>query len=426
MRISKYRKTVSGKSRVLYIAKKIEEIKTRRKARREHILKSKHYDKRMNLMKQMVETPKTSIIKSQKLDTVSKTPIPQHPTILDIKPEKMPIIKMDEKVQIPEMEVIMEDIPIVRFPIISPNTPKDTKKNIPIATPIQSPTTRTTTRTINKQDYIIAIPSYNRPDLIQVKTLALLHRYKIPTNKIIIFVANQEQHDLYKEKIPEFLYGGLVIGHLGLKNQRNFIMDYFPEGQHIVQMDDDLDKIMELILQMKMDSKKHSRGSSKNKSKRNSQFIKNLKPLDDLDAFIKRAFKICNEKGIFLWGVYPLANARFMSPKVTTDLRFIVGPFWGIINRHRPDLRITIDEKENSERTLQYYTIDNSVLRFNNIGIETRYYTNKGGMQDEGKDRKAEALKSVYYLHQKYPKLTKIYLGKKSGVPEIRIRKYSS
>ena len=82
---------------------------------------------------------------------------------------------------------------------------------------------------------------------------------------------------------------------------------------------------------------------------------------------------------------------------------------------------ITIDEKENTERTLQHYTIDGAVLRFNNIGIETRYYKNKGGMQDEGKNRKEEALKSVYYLHSKYPKLTKIYLGKKSGVPEIRM-----
>ena len=110
-----------------------------------------------------------------------------------------------------------------------------------------------------------------------------------------------------------------------------------------------------------------------------------------------------------------------MTPKVTTDLRFIVGPMWGNINRHRPDLRLTIDEKENTERTLQHWVIDHKVLRFNGVGIETKYYKNKGGMQNEGKNRKEEALKSVYYLHQKYPQLTKIYLGKKSGVPEIKM-----
>jgi len=110
-----------------------------------------------------------------------------------------------------------------------------------------------------------------------------------------------------------------------------------------------------------------------------------------------------------------------MTETTTTNLRFIVGPMFGIINRHRPDLQLTVDEKENSERTLQHWVIDGKVLRFNNVGIETNYYKNKGGMQNEGKDRKEEALKSTIYLHNKYPSITKIHLGKKSGVPEIKL-----
>ena len=54
---------------------------------------------------------------------------------------------------------------------------------------------------------------------------------------------------------------------------------------------------------------------------------------------------------------------------------------------------------------------------------ETKYYTNKGGLQSEGKNRQQEALKSVHYLHNKYPTLTKIYLGKKSGMPELKFIK---
>ena len=113
-----------------------------------------------------------------------------------------------------------------------------------------------------------------------------------------------------------------------------------------------------------------------------------------------------------------------MTDTVTTDLRFIVGPFWGMINRHRKDLQLTINEKENSERTLQNWVIDGSVLRFNNIGIETKYYKNKGGMQNNSTDpnyRKEEALKSAHYLHNKYPTLTKLNLSKKSGIPEIKL-----
>ena len=130
---------------------------------------------------------------------------------------------------------------------------------------------------------------------------------------------------------------------------------------------------------------------------------------------------MCIDKKIFLWGVYPLGVAFYMTDTITTDLRFIVGPMWGIINRHRKDLKLTIDEKEDSERTLQHWIIDGAVLRFNNVAIDTRYYKNKGGLQAEGKNRKQEALKSVYYLNKLYPELTKIYLGKKSGIPELKL-----
>ena len=260
-------------------------------------------------------------------------------------------------------------------------------------------------------EYIIVIPSYNRPELIQSKTLSLLHKHNINSKLIYIFVSDKEQYDLYKAKVPSSLYNKLIIGVKGLKNQRNFINNYYTEGLQIVQMDDDIDKIVQLV----------SRSKSKRVSRSKSSKYKTLKPIQDLDTFIKAAFEKCNSNGIFLWGVYPLANSYFMTETVTTDLRFIVGPMFGIINRHRPDLQLTVDEKENSERTLQHWVIDGKVLRFNNVGVETKYYKNKGGMQNEGKDRKKEALASITYLHNKYPNITKVYLGKKSGVPEIKL-----
>jgi len=259
---------------------------------------------------------------------------------------------------------------------------------------------------ISKQSkYIIVIPSYNRPELIQQKTLSLLKKHSIKSSHIVIFVANREQYDLYKSKIPKTLYHKLVIGVKGLKNQRNYISNYYPEGTHIVQMDDDLEKIVQLNVE-------------------NGK--KTIEPISNLDTFIKKAFLLCQTNTIFLWGVYPLANSHFMTNTITTNLRFIVGPMWGMINRHHPDLELTIDEKENTERTLQYWSMDGKVLRFNNVGIETKYYKNKGGMQNEGKNRKEEALKSVQYLHNKYPTITKLHLGKKSGVPELKLIRHKA
>ena len=308
----------------------------------------------------------------------------------------------------------------------------------------------------NDDNYVIAIPSYNRPDTIQVKTLAVLNRHHIDPKRITIFVANQQQYKLYKSTLPTFLYNNIVIGLLGLKNQRNFINSYYPEGMHIVEMDDDITKIVQLVVH-----RHSSRGSgsirnkykTQHKTQHKSQTRVNLgrllkmvktskllktaklakidkalklkkttKDIDDLNGFIINAFARCLENNIFLWGVYPVSNnAYFMTDNITTDLRFIVGPMWGMINRHRPELKLTVDEKENSERTLQHWVLDGAVLRFNNIGIETVYYKNKGGMQDEGKNRKQEALKSVYYLHQIYPDITKIVLNKKSKIPEIKM-----
>lgn len=386
--VEKVIKSTTSKSKVRKLAQKIKSIQAKQKT---HI-GIKTY--KSQIAKQITKQNIKKHITSTGLDTVSPTPIPQQPTKLDL--ITTPIIQPGN-VNIPDMEPIEIQPNIIRFQ----------HKTLPA--PVPAP---------HQQEYIIVIPTYNRPDIIQVKTLALLNRHKINPQNITLFVANKEQYDIYKEKVPAFLYGSIVIGVIGLKNQRNYIMDYYPEGKQIVQMDDDLDKIVELVV-----SKKTIKSTTRMamQSRRRSTSRKTIKPITDLDAFIRRAFQICKEKGIFLWGVYPLSNSRFMTPKMTTDLRFIVGPMWGIINRHRLDLKLTIDEKENTERTLQHWVIDHAVLRFNNIGIETRYYKNKGGMQDEGKNRKEEALKSVYYLHQKYPNLTKIYLGKKSGIPEIKM-----
>jgi hypothetical protein len=269
---------------------------------------------------------------------------------------------------------------------------------------------------IDTKPYIIAIPSYKRSDIIQKKTLHLLQKHNISISRIYIFVANQDEYNIYKNNIQSNLYNSLIVGKLGLKDQRNFISHYFPINTCIVQMDDDLDDIVEL----------HQKNISSIKKKYTSKNLKKIinytQTINNLDQFIQDAFKLCKEKKAFLWGVYPLANAYFMTPTISKELNFIVGPFWGCINRHDSDLQLSISEKENSERTLQYCTKDQIVIRFNNIGVSTKYYKNQGGMQAESKDRKQEALKSVNYLHKLYPKLTKITY-RKNGFPEIKLKK---
>ena len=263
--------------------------------------------------------------------------------------------------------------------------------------------------------YVIAIPSYKRSIMIKEKTLSMLKKHNIGSQKIYIFVSDDKQAYEYKHVIPKNMYNKIIVGELGLKNQRNFISKYFPNNTNIVQMDDDITDIKQLDFAKSKLSKK---------TKKPHKYYQ-TKSIEHLNQFIKHSFIQCRSKNLFLWGVFPVNNPYFMNTNTTTDLRFIVGPFFGIINRKykdRKDLLSTINEKEDVERSIKYYIKDGGVLRFNYISIETKYYRNPGGMQSEMKNRKEEALKSAQYLYDTYPQYTTLYLKKKSGYPEVKLK----
>ena len=329
----KYKESASHGSRVRSLARRVYSLK----AKKERIIGTRKFRKQS---KKRIAS--NNIIKSQGLDKVSSIVLPQSNISLDKteldKLEQfdiLPASNISVTVSIPDKKELSEiDKPIIKvggIQVPEIDIQLDTKPNTPgqITGTVKLLSPNALKDVISTDDYRIAIPSYNRADMIQVKTLALLNRHGIPPIKIDIFVANRDQYDLYASKVPKFLYDQLIIGHLGLKNQRNFINNYYPEGEQIVQMDDDLSRIVELVIQPRITNKSKLKSNSKSQQRISTR---TLKPITDLNAFIKKAFNICRERGIYLWGVYPLANSRFMSPRMTTDLRFIVGPFWGIIN----------------------------------------------------------------------------------------------
>jgi len=89
-------------------------------------------------------------------------------------------------------------------------------------------------------DYVVCIPSYKRAELCNEKSLAMLRHNKIPASKIYVYVANQEEYEEYKKTLDTKLYGKLVVGKKGLVPQRQFIMEQWGEGKHIVFFDDDV------------------------------------------------------------------------------------------------------------------------------------------------------------------------------------------
>ena len=253
------------------------------------------------------------------------------------------------------------------------------------------------TRKINTS-WIVAIPSYKRAETLRDKTLQILNEYGVAKHKIHVFVANKDEYANYKAILNPAHYGHLHIAKPGMAAVRNYITRYFPVGTPIFNMDDDIRGFIEYT----EDSPRHERR------------------LRSLNEAITRGFADARRMGFRLFGFYPVANGYFMKPGApTTDLRYIIGSVWGIINPG-PVLHMTIDDKEDYLRSIIMYVLDGGVIRYNTISPQSAYYKEPGGMQEDRTLKRITA--SARAMVNAFPDLVKINLTKKSGIPEVRLR----
>jgi hypothetical protein len=257
---------------------------------------------------------------------------------------------------------------------------------------------------MTSSDYIVAIPSYKRAELCAAKTLAMLKKNHVTKDKINVYVANDEEYKTYKETLDPSTYGKLIVGVKGLVPQRQFIMDHQPTNKHIVFFDDDVESVDLSLSKFKGES---------------------------LDHFFQEAFKTTKEHGAYMWGVYPVFNPYFRTARkeVTTCLTYIVGAFYGVINRpDNKNLKLTLTaengQKEDVERTIKYFKEDGVVIRFNRVGFITKYYGKTGGLGTF--DERLKPMKDASDLLKKtYPEYGDV-VSKKTGMTEFRLKKLPS
>ena len=244
--------------------------------------------------------------------------------------------------------------------------------------------------------YVVAIPSYNRPNEIVLKTLKTLKSGHVNKNSIYIFVANNDEQKKYEAVVSKELYGKIVVGKLGIANQRIFIKHYFKENQHVVSIDDDVEALFKMT---------------------NTEPAKLIK-ITNVDKFFKDAFDRLKKEKLFIWGIYPVRNPFFMQNKVTTCLKFIIGALYGFIVRKTTELEPSIkaEGKEDYEQSILYYKKDGGVLRYNNVTIKTKFLA-KGGL---GADRFEMNKKAAEYLQKTYSDLVTIF-HRKNGMTEIKL-----
>ena len=239
--------------------------------------------------------------------------------------------------------------------------------------------------------YHIAIPSYNRSDVIGSKSLATLEKYGIPKDKITVFVV-REQFIEYKKTCPGYQ---IVIGVKGLVEQRKFIENWYDLDTNILFMDDDVSDLF---------------------------FVSDAKtrqPLSNLNQFISDGFLRASEIGATLWGIYPVDNAMFAfkSQEISDGLSYIVGAFYG--QKNTRDIRLeTADSIEDRERTVLRYLRDGKVLRFNKVGLKTKYFA-PGGLMSEDRQKIHQIASEA--LVEKYPTFLRLKT-RKNGYVDCQVR----
>jgi hypothetical protein len=217
-------------------------------------------------------------------------------------------------------------------------------------------------------------------EVCRTKTLALLQQHRIDPARITLFVANNEEKALYEAGIPQGMYGKIIVAVKGHREVKNWIANYYPLGTEYVSCDDDLYSLVEL----------DGNGG--------------LRPLHSLHELILQGFKECKNLDYHLWGISPVANGFFLKQTIHTDCKFCIGHFFGVINRRIP---ITLNLKDDYERSLQNTVRDGGVIRFSYVAGVTKYCAS-GGINQSKQERSEANKKEVEFLMKEYPNLVRL------------------
>lgn len=246
----------------------------------------------------------------------------------------------------------------------------------------------------------IAIPTYNR--YTEFKTLDYLKRNDVPNEMIDIFVASEEQLELYKKhiSISHGVLGGynFIIGVLGLVPQRNFISNYYDEGQIYISIDDDIEDLI------------HKDGKP--------FLVWSQECIDFLNNSTCGLLSI-NPSGSKL---YFEQRCNYISFKIKRC--YCVGAFYIIKNNKELKLNnnIILEDIERSLLYIKKYTFN---IRYNDILLKTKYF-GKGGLSSQR--NKFNYLNSVNRLLSEYPEYLrynykKLPLDKNILFPNLQINK---
>ena len=225
-------------------------------------------------------------------------------------------------------------------------------------------------------NYVIACRSYDRAEIFPLKTYRMLEHNGL-TDRLYIFVANAEEKTRYEHSLKGKPYKKIVIGELGGANAVKAICKFFPKGQRILFVDDDLNRFYCF-------DKDHNFEKDSQK----------------LAHYLEDAFDTIDKYNLGSFAIASMQNKFWLKGKPFKEFRpfLLVGNFFGC--RNDPEMIITkISHNDDILRTARYLDKFGGALVYWWAGFETHYALEQGGMQASGtrgfKDEREQKTKDI-------------------------------
>ena len=140
--------------------------------------------------------------------------------------------------------------------------------------------------------YEIAVVCYKSPSSV----LSILHAYRIPSQRITLFVqTKQDEHEI-QQHISRYRYGHLIVGDKGHRAMETLVHHHYPAGTLLVVLNDSCLGLLDIT--------------------QTNKVVKSLLGL------IRSGFEACKSATAGLWGVYPINEEAFLRPTITSKLNY--------------------------------------------------------------------------------------------------------
>lgn len=246
----------------------------------------------------------------------------------------------------------------------------------------------------------VVVPSYQRAEICRDQTLATLERLKVDKDKIHIFVANEEQEELYRSVIGDY---NIIVGVRGISSQRKFYHSWFPANERLISIDDDMAELLEL---------------------ENNQLIPTRYQLGEIAEI---GFGQAELEAARLWGINPTMNHFFLKNHISVGLRYICANFMGSYAGDwiftDPKRRMT-NTGEDHHSTLRGFVRYGAVVRLEFLCPKTKYFA-KGGIDacvtEDGQTRAQRHAEELNWVQSQFPDISSIQI-KAGGVVNLRLK----